>query len=232
MRSLIVLLLIASATSVAADPNVTVDPNSDLVAPPPRAAPAPGPVPGMPSLTVTVKKDATRCGGHAILVTAKRGKPAPADADFIAAMTIDSPRGLDFDRDHEAASARSTKRFNDFIEDSTRKMGTARDRYTKAFADAGTNAAAQVVAAARITQLDRRFADVLTSIEIPVNVRASGFAEEAGNEFCNAMAERAQPLDARADQDAQKCRELAASGQVGAGWWDAVCARPQAPEAP
>src|SRR5579862_3905664 len=183
----------------------------------PHAAPPDGPVAGAPFLVVSDHADATHCGGHDVRVRALEGRGNGGELELVAAMTIDSPRGLDFDPAHKAAVQASQKRFSDWFTDATKKMGAARDVYMARFTDAKATPTDKTAAIARIVQLDRRFADVISYMEIPRSVRSGQFAADATQAFCDALDEKAKPLDDKADADAATCRQAAIDGKVGAG---------------
>ena len=81
-----------------------------------------------------------------------------------------------------------------------------------------------VEAAARLGQITQEFSDQLFTAEIPANVRTGEFAEDASAAFCDALTEKAQPLeDASLDKYGfclQRSTEL--------GWfsdWSKLCER-------
>jgi hypothetical protein len=194
----------------------------------PQAAPHPAPpagaLPGAASLVVADTADATHCGGRDVTVRALPRATAGVEPELIVAMTLDAPRGLDFDPQHEDAQKASEKRFSDWFTDATKKMSVARRLYDNRLTDVRAHAADRVVAIARIAQLDRRFADLIARMEIPASVRTGAYAADATAAFCDAVTEKAQPLYDKADDDAKACRKAAADAKLGPGWWDVACA--------
>jgi hypothetical protein len=183
-----------------------------LVAPRPS-----GPVAGAPSLVVIDRLDPTRCGGHDVRV--RRTGKAAVDADFAAAMTLDAPRGLDFERHPD----REPKRLRAFIDASSKAFGAARDRYLTIFRDAHATAQARVEAIARIAQLDHRYGELFETIEVPADVRRGPNGAEASVAMCDLIGEKAWTLHALGDDAATICRKTAIELKLGPGWWDDAC---------
>jgi len=196
MRTSPVVVLFVAAAAHA-------DPPTDIYARLPIAA---GPVPGAPGLVVRAAKDATHCGGFAVTVVA--AKKAGIDPELLAVLTIDPPRGLDFTADR----AGSVKQFESFIKAATVKTEDARTFYGKS--------SDRVVAAARTTQIFRRFAEVLARMYIPRDVRTGDFAKDKIEAYCEQLAIVVEPILDKADAAAEACRSAATAE----GWWTAVCA--------
>jgi len=167
-----------------------------------------GPLPGAPELVVRATKNAAYCGGFAVSVVAMK-KASALEPEFVAAMTIDSPHGLDFTTDRE----RSLKRFDAFIRDATAKMKAAQTWYERR---------KSIASYARIVQTTRRFAEAMTRVEIPNDVRTGELAADKTAAFCEQLATVATPLVDKADQAAAACRQFAASESD--GWWTQACA--------
>jgi hypothetical protein len=189
-----------------------------------------GPVPGAPSLVVTSAPDPTRCGGVAVTVraTRARGRP-PVDPELVAALTLDGPRGLDFDAAHPDAQRASTAKLGAWLTAATRSMQAAIELYQRRAADKDAPPDARVEAMAHIAQVERRFAEVIARMEIPRSVRTGPYAADATRAFCEALADKAEPLVDQADEAAAACRKAAADARLPAGWWDDVCRAPTRP---
>jgi hypothetical protein len=198
-------LVAASAGRAFADPHVAL---------------TQGPLPGAPGLLVVDRANPTHCGGRDVTVR-RRGHGDGGEPELVIAMTIDAPRGLDFGPAHEKASQ---KKLLAWITDATKKVAAARAMYLARFEDAHASAADRVAASARIVQLERRFADVIGHIEIPLSMRTGDYAADTSAVFCDAAAEKADAVYDAADTAATACRKAAADGNVGPGWWDTACA--------
>src|SRR5690348_27295 len=118
-----------------------------------HAAPTIEPVPGAPSLITRTDADATHCGGFDVTVRASRDAKS-LEPELVAALTIDAPRGLDFDPDHAKAQQASVKRFGKWFADAMATLDKAHKRYEARAADTSLVPAARVEAIARLVQLD------------------------------------------------------------------------------
>jgi hypothetical protein len=178
---------------------------------------ADGPVDGAPELAVTTTKSPNFCGGQQVSVR-QVGKPGTAEPELVAALTMTAPRDLDFSAKKKE---KSLQRFNAFVSLSTKTYEAATTLYQRQLAKGGT---AEVVAAARLVQLYRRYAEIFTYIEVPADVRTGDLAKDKIEAFCKALDETAAPLRAKAGEAAKACREAADKAKAGAGWWTPVCA--------
>ncbi len=145
-----------------------------------------------------------------------------ADQDFEKYLDSKFPTGLNFDPNNKAIAAKSTKRFGDWFTAKQKLAQTAADKYAKVLDI--KDQANSVEAAARLGQITQEFSDQLFTAEIPANVRTGEFAEDASAAFCDALTEKAQPLeDASLDKYGfclQRSTEL--------GWfsdWSKLCER-------
>ncbi|MCE9573123.1 MAG: hypothetical protein K8W52_08195 [Deltaproteobacteria bacterium] len=196
-----------------------------------QAAPTAGPVPGAADLTITVAADGAHCGGVRYRVKKIRG--ARSDADFVAAMTVAFPSGLDLAAKDPTRNKAAMKKFTAWFEDAMKRMTVARSHFEKiAFASPPPAPADKVIAVARIAQLERHFADVIGTAEIPRSLLSHEFAKDAISAYCGTLDQTAAPLAAKADEAAAACAKFAADAHVGPGWWDAVCVAPPPPAAP
>jgi len=195
-----------------------------------QAAPTAGPVPGAADLTIIVATDGAHCGGLRYRVKQVRG--AHSDADFVAAMMVAFPSGLDPASKDPARNKAAVKKLQTWLEDAMKRMTVARARYEKiAFASPPAAPADRVVAVARIAQLERHFAEVIGTAEIPRTILRSASPQDAISAYCGTLDQTATPLAAKADEAAAVCAKFAADAHIGPGWWDAVCIAPP-PSAP
>ena len=192
------------------------------------AGPTAGRVPGTADLTITVAADSSRCDGVRYRVTRVRG--ARSEARFLSAMTVAFPTGLALGSKDPARNQAAMKRFNAWLQDATKRMADARAYYEKIVtASPSLPAVERVTAAARIAQIERHFADVISTAEIPRALLTSDVAKDAIGAYCDTLDETAAPLTVQAVQAAAACAKLAADAHVAPGWWDAVCVEPPKP---
>jgi TolA-binding protein len=151
-------------------------------------------------------------------------KIAEADKDFEAYLDVKFPVGLNFDRspENKAIAARSLKRFNDWFGQKDKLGGSARAKYGVVLAI--RDPANSITAAARIGQIAQNFSDALFTAEIPKDVRTGQFADEKVEAFCDALTEKAEPLEATSLEAYGVC--LSKSTEL--GWfsdWSKLCER-------
>jgi tetratricopeptide (TPR) repeat protein len=151
-------------------------------------------------------------------------KIADADKEFEAYLDIKFPVGLNFDRapEHKAIAARSLKRFNDWFTQKDKIGGAARAKYGVVLAI--KDPASSITAAARIGQIAQNFSDALFTAEIPKDVRTGEFADEKVEAFCDALTQKAEPLEATSLEAYGIC--LSKSTEL--GWfsdWSKLCER-------
>jgi tetratricopeptide (TPR) repeat protein len=151
-------------------------------------------------------------------------KVADADKDFEAYLELKFPVGLNFDPapEHKAIAAKSRKRFDDWMVQKNKVGGVARNKYGAVLAI--KDPANSITAAARIGQIAQNFSDALFTAEIPNNVRTGEFADEKVEAFCDALTEKAEPLEATSLEAYGVC--LSKSTEL--GWfsdWSKLCER-------
>jgi tetratricopeptide (TPR) repeat protein len=151
-------------------------------------------------------------------------KLADADKEFEAYLQLRFPIGLNFDPapEHKAIAAKSRKRFDEWMMQKGKVGGTARNKYGAVLAI--KDPANSITAAARIGQIAQNFSDALFTAEIPNNVRTGEFADEKVEAFCDALTEKAEPLEATSLEAYGVC--LSKSTEL--GWfsdWSKLCER-------
>jgi tetratricopeptide (TPR) repeat protein len=151
-------------------------------------------------------------------------KIADADKEFEAYLQLKFPSGLNFDPapEHKAIAAKSRKRFDEWMTQKQKIGGIARNKYDAVLAI--KDPANSITAAARIGQIAQNFSDALFTAEIPNNVRTGEFADEKVEAFCDALTEKAEPLEALSLEAYGVC--LAKSTEL--GWfseWSKLCER-------
>lgn len=177
-----------------------------------------GPVAGMAAFSVERTPDATRCGGVAVRVVRDASVAvAAADQPLAHFLAMEYPLGLDFG---DATKAASLNKFQDWVTEAKQRGETAVAAYNAQIA-AATDLGAQAAATARLVQVSRMFAGMLMRAEIPVDMRSGEYAEDKQAAFCDALAQVAQPLLARADDHVTECARRAE--KLPAGWWTPVC---------
>jgi hypothetical protein len=208
--SLVVVLVVAR--SAYADHHVKV---TDLQ---PFAS---GPLPGAPTIVIKAKASKSYCGGVALSAKVKKSKKlSPADKELAAVFAISFPKGLDFDPSHELAQKESTKKFDAWYGKFKAASIAAGARYFAIMRDTNAAPLDKVVAAARIVQVSRWSSQVIARGQIAKSVAKY---PEAIDIYCQALEDKAEPLEAGAQDEAEHCRRLAAAANV-EGWWDEVCA--------
>jgi hypothetical protein len=151
-------------------------------------------------------------------------KIADADKDFEAYLELRFPIGLNFDPapEHKAIAAKSRKRFDDWMAQKTKVGGIANRKYEAVLAI--KDPANSITAVARIGQITQNFSDALFTAQIPDNVRTGEFADEKVEAFCDALTEKAEPLEATSLAAYGIC--LSKSTEL--GWfsdWSKLCER-------
>lgn len=151
-------------------------------------------------------------------------KVADADKEFEAYLELRFPSGLNFDPapEHKAIAAKSRKRFDEWMTQKGKVGGVARKKYDAVLAI--KDPANSITAAARIGQIAQNFSDALFTAEIPNNVRTGEFADEKVEAFCDALTEKAEPLEATSLEAYGVC--LSKSTEL--GWfsdWSKLCER-------
>ena len=151
-------------------------------------------------------------------------KIAEADKEFEAYLELRFPSGLNFDPapEHKAIAAKSRKRFDEWMTQKQKVGGLARSKYDGVLAI--KDPSNSITAAARIGQIAQNFSDALFTAEIPNNVRTGEFADEKVEAFCDALTEKAEPLEALSLEAYGVC--LSKSTEL--GWfsdWSKLCER-------
>ncbi|MCW5804514.1 MAG: tetratricopeptide repeat protein [Deltaproteobacteria bacterium] len=132
------------------------------------------------------------------------------------------PTGLDFDRRKPDLAKKSLARFDGWV---TRKLegGTSlgqkyRDLIDLRDADVG------IAAASRIGSTLQNFSTQLFRAEVPADVRTGPFAEEGAQNYCDALEERARPIEAASLSAYKSCLDTSTR----LGWfsdWSRICER-------
>ena len=153
-----------------------------------------------------------------------QAKLAEADKDYEAYLEIKFPQGLDFDPapERKAIAAKSLKRFEEWMAQKAKVGGNAKAKYNAVLAI--KDPANSIAAFARIGQIAQVFSDALFTAEIPKNVRTGEFADEKVEAFCDALTEKAEPLETTSLDAYGIC--LSKSTEL--GWfsdWSKLCER-------
>lgn len=130
-------------------------------------------------------------------------KLAKAERDYENYLALAIPAGLQFGTNQPSLAARSHKRFNDWFKSKLDNGLAVRKQYEAviALSDGPTT----IAAAARIGQTLQAFSGQLFRAEIPSEVRSGPYAEEASQAYCDALTEKAEPLEADALTLYQAC---------------------------
>ena len=130
-------------------------------------------------------------------------KLVKAERDYEQYLALQLPTGLSFDKNQPALAARSQKRFGDWFKSKLDKGVAIRKQYDAviALADGPTT----IAAAARVGQTLQNFSGQLFRAEIPIDVRTGPYAAEASESYCDALTEKAEPLETDALNLYQAC---------------------------
>jgi tetratricopeptide (TPR) repeat protein len=144
------------------------------------------------------------------------------ERDYERYLAMPLPGALDFDPRKPAISARSHQRFDAWL---AGKMGLgARLRAAYQPLTALGDAAIAIAAATRIAATSQNAAAQLYRAEIPANVRAGAFAEDASLAYCEALEQVAEPLETAALDYYRVCLDTSTR----LGWfstWSRICER-------
>jgi len=146
-----------------------------------------------------------------------------AEVDYEKFLTIKFPEGLNFGDGTDktkAEAAKSLKRFEAWFAEKQKLAAKASGEYQDLVFKIKEPANA-IAGAARFGQISQNFSDALFTAEIPSNIRAY---EEAVDVYCDALTEKAEPLEAASLQGFGAC--LKASTDF--GWfssWSKLCER-------
>jgi hypothetical protein len=151
-------------------------------------------------------------------------KLAQADKEFEAYLDVRFPQGLDFDPapERKAIAAKSLKRFNDWFAQKSKLGEVAKTKYGAVLAV--KDPANSIAAFARIGQITQNFSDLLFTAEIPKNVRTGEFADDKVTAFCDALTEKAEPLE----QTSLDAYGICLTKSTELGWfsdWSKMCER-------
>lgn len=146
-----------------------------------------------------------------------------AEVDYEKFLAIKFPQGLNFGDGTDATkavAAKSLKRFEEWYAEKQKVGGKASTQYQDLVFKVKEPANA-IAAAARFGQISQNFSDALFTAEIPANIRQF---EEAVDVYCDALTEKAEPLEAASLAGFGGC--LKASTDF--GWfssWSKLCER-------
>lgn len=130
-----------------------------------------------------------------------------ADAKLEAYLAIGGPGVLDFSPENKAVKEASVKRFDDWIKKLTKDGGDTTRLYEAILALKDPDAS--VASAERLAIVTHGMALLLSTLEIPKDVRTGEFAKEKQEAFCDRMKEVAEPLQKRADEAFEVCASKA-----------------------
>ena len=123
-----------------------------------------------------------------------------AERDYERYLALPLPTGLDFTA---ARAAQSRKRFDTWLL-SKRDVALGLKHAYEAVVKLGDGATA-IAAASRLGQVYESFSGQLFRAEIPANLRTGPYAEEASQNYCDAVTEAAEPLETEAKTAYQLC---------------------------
>jgi len=117
------------------------------------------------------------------------------ESNYEKFLSLNFPRGLDFDPKKKKKLKRSQKRFGDWVKKKKNLMGKTAGAYHFVRKIAGGGAHYAIAAAARIGQLSQNFSDVLFTAPIPKDVRKGEYADEKIMAYCDELIKVSNPLE-------------------------------------
>ncbi|HEY5921084.1 MAG TPA: hypothetical protein VIV11_05405 [Kofleriaceae bacterium] len=181
-----------------------------------------GKIAGMPGFAIKRMPSKKHCGGFEIVTTRGR-RVAKHDEPLAAILDLEFPRALSFDMKRNDKRKASIRKFNAFVDKLTKVAGSTGKHY-EAMRSGGGDAAVKVAAAARVAQMHMRLASLFARAPIPIDVRTGELAAEKIDAFCDALRDKAEPIQVLAEQAMADCAAMAKP--VAAGWWNEVCVMP------
>jgi hypothetical protein len=139
-------------------------------------------------------------------------------------LAMNFPTGLDFDPRNPRKAEQSKKRFLEWFEGKNKTATRAVKAYEKVREIKGGGLAWRIAGAARIGQVSQNFADGLYTAEVPRQVRSGQFAEDAWNAYCDALTEKAEPLEKLSVDAFKYCLDMSTE----LSWfssWSKLCER-------
>lgn len=144
-----------------------------------------------------------------------------ADVDYETFLSYKFPANLDFNPNNESVAKKSMKRFEEWITNKAKAGEAARKKYEDLIFNV-KDAQNAIAAAARIGQIQQNFSDALFTAEIPSNVRTGAYADEGVEAYCDALMEKAEPLEAKSLEAFGVCLKVSTD----LGWfseWSKLC---------
>jgi len=135
-----------------------------------------------------------------------------AEEEFEAFLEVKFPQGLDFSAKDKKKLAKSQKEFGKYIDEKGKKLEKTRALYGEVIKLRTAHWA--IAASARIGQLFQNFADALYTAPIPKPPVPKGltnkddiedFVATFGDTYCDTLENKAQPLDAKAEEGLKTC---------------------------
>ncbi len=144
-----------------------------------------------------------------------------ADVEYEKFLSYKFPANLDFNPNNESIAKKSMKRFEEWITGKAKAGQAAREKFEDLIFNV-KDAQNAIAAAARIGQIQQNFSDALFTAEIPSNVRTGQYADEGVEAYCDALMEKAEPLEAKSLEAFGVCLKVSTD----MGWfseWSKLC---------
>lgn len=110
-------------------------------------------------------------------------------------LRIKFPEKLNFDERKPKKKAESIKRFQKWIETKNKALAATKKQYLRLLDFKRGGESWAIAGAARVGQLYQNYSDALYTAEIPKDVRTGPFAEDKVDAYCDALTEKASPLE-------------------------------------
>lgn len=160
------------------------------------------------------------------LQLAKQDREALAEAHYLIAETalatflaIELPTGLSFSAETPSLRKRSEARFKEFLKEADEAAAQASEAYASII---NRNPAADIklAATAQTARIQIHYAQLIDSIEIPLDVRTGPFAADSIDAFCDEMHKKTKPIAERGRKAAQSCLAMS---QDSTSPWNRIC---------
>ena len=147
-----------------------------------------------------------------------------AEESYERALDVPFPKRLNFDSAKPEVSRESQRRFTAWLQESQKRFTVASEAYRAVSEIKGGGVQWSVAATARSGQLAQAFANALRTASIPVDIRKPPHASDKVQVYCEALQDKAKPLEDRAVAAYEACLQRAQGGDW-PGTWSRLCQR-------
>jgi tetratricopeptide (TPR) repeat protein len=147
-----------------------------------------------------------------------------AEVEYEKFLSFKFPTGLDFSENNPSKAKKSMKRFEEWVLSKSKAGEAARTRYEQLIFGPVKDPRNAIASAARVGQISQNFSDALFTAEIPNDVRTGPYADDAVAAYCDALTEKADPLEAKSIESFGACLKVSTD----LNWfseWSRLCER-------